>query len=523
MTCRSMGRQLLLAVVVLWAACGRQGGLSISGTTPVPNQDAAAGGSAGSSVGGSMDAIGPAVVGGSTASQVGGAVAGGGSGGATTGAVGGASLGGSAGARSSMAGVTASGGSTSRGGSAAVSGGMPSGGGVPLQGGGGVAGGGNSRATTGAMGGASSGGSAGGSMGGGGTARGGTTSSGGSAGGSAGGGGTARGGMTSSGGSAGGSMGGGGTARGGTNSSTGTVGSSGGGTGGGPDGGILASGYCTGDGTKVTYLGQTVSAPATNYQSGLAFDCCMAYGVNLHTSASLGLDFQVEVVSSVGVSPGDYEVGTTSFRVRASVGTSNESAEMATNNTSGNVHMGSAPMASQAWELGLCLEVVDTSSDLLGTRIYVPSVTMMPYYQWNNRFQVYLLHDPSLTALDAAQLALDSLVLATLPLLDLSRIAYVEQATTRIGLNPGQKLGDSIHTELGHPLGLPFVVVADGVRIYLGTFTSMVSSITPAGPYIMMDDITSDGLVIQPPWTGTDPRNDPRILQVLTEAGKLVP
>ena len=318
-------------------------------------------------------------------------------------------------------------------------------------------------------------------------------------------------------------MGGGGTARGGTTSSTGTAGSSGGGTGGGPDGGILASGYCTGDSTKVTYLGQTVSAPATNYQSGLAFDCCMAYGVNLHTSASFGLDFQVEVISPVGISPGDYEVGTTSFRVRAPARTSNQSAQASANNTSGNVHMGSAPMASQAWELGLCLEVVDTSSDLLGTRIYVPSVTMMPYYQWNNRFQVYLLHDPSLTALDAAQLALDSLVLATLPLLDLSRIAYVEQATTRIGLNPGQKLGDSIHTELGHPLGLPFVVVADGVRIYLGTFTSMVSSITPAGPYIMMDDITSDGLVIQPPWTGTDPRNDPRILQVLTEAGKLVP
>lgn len=492
MTCRSMGRQLLLAVVVLWAACGRQGGLSTSGTTPVPNHDAAAGGSSGSAVGGSPG--GPAVGGGSTASGVGGAVAGGGSGGATTGAVGGASLGGSAGASSSMAGVTASGGSTSRAGSAAVSGGMPSGGGV--------AGGGNSGATTGAMGGASSGGSAGGSMGGGGTARGG---------------------MSSSGGSAGGSMGGGGTARGGTTSSAGTAGSSGGGTGGGPDGGILASGYCTGDSTKVTYLGQTVSAPATNYQSGLAFDCCMAYGVNLHTSASLGLDLQVEVISSVGVSPGDYEVGTTSFRVRASVGTSNESAEMATNNTSGNVHIGSAPLATQPWELGLCLEVVDTSSDLLGTRIYVPSVTMMPYYQWNNRFQIYLLHDPSLTALDAAQLALDSLVLATLPLLDLSRIAYVEQATTRIGLNPGQKLGDSIHTELGRPLGLPFVAVADGVRIYLGTFTSMVSSISPAGPYIMMDEITSDGLVIQPPWTGTDPRNDPRILQVLTEAGKLVP
>jgi hypothetical protein len=39
----------------------------------------------------------------------------------------------------------------------------------------------------------------------------------------------------------------------------------------------------------------------------------------------------------------------------------------------------------------------------------------------------------------------------------------------------------------------------------------------------MRDDITADGLVIQPPWTGTDPRNDARILEVLTETGKLVP
>jgi hypothetical protein len=95
--------------------------------------------------------------------------------------------------------------------------------------------------------------------------------------------------------------------------------------------------------------------------------------------------------------------------------------------------------------------------------------------------------------------------------------------TTRIGFNPGQKIGDSIRSSLGEPLGLPFVVVADDVRIYLGTFTSVISSISPAGPNLMTDDITSDELVIQPPWRGTDPRNDPRILQVLTETGRLVP
>jgi hypothetical protein len=41
--------------------------------------------------------------------------------------------------------------------------------------------------------------------------------------------------------------------------------------------------------------------------------------------------------------------------------------------------------------------------------------------------------------------------------------------------------------------------------------------------YIMTDDIKADEFVIQPPWTGTDPRNDTNILKVLTGAGKLVP
>ncbi len=426
-------------------------------------------------------------------------MASGGTNGATTGAAGGAASGGSAGASSSVGGVTARGGVTSSGGSGG--GGMSGGGSTASQAGGTVASGGAGGATTRAVAGASSGGSASGGSGGAGTVRGGATSSGGSASGGSGGAGTARGGVTSSGGSAG---------------------SSGGGAGGGPDGGIVASGYCTGDSPKVTYQGQTLSAPATNYQSGLFLDCCMSYGVNLHTSASLGFDFQVEVIAFVGLSPGDYEVVTTSFGVRAPVGTSNEAVYVTTNNTSGNVHVISAPSLTQAGELGLCLEVVAPSSDLLGTRIYVPSVAMDTYLSYK-RFQIYLLQDSSITALNAAALALDSLVLAAQPLLDLGRIAYVEQATTRIGFNPGQRIGDSIPSQLGQPLGLPFVVVADGVRIYLGTFTSIVSSIHPAGPYIMRDDITADGLVIQPPWTGTDPRNDARILEVLTETGKLVP
>jgi len=114
-------------------------------------------------------------------------------------------------------------------------------------------------------------------------------------------------------------------------------------------------------------------------------------------------------------------------------------------------------------------------------------------------------------------------VLADRPLLDLNRIAYVEKATTKIGFNPGQKIGDSLRTQLGTPLGLPFVVVADGIRIYLGTFFASLSSIGPTGPNASVEDITSDGFTLLAPWRGADPRNDDRILKALTETGKLVP
>lgn len=483
----------VLAVAFVLVGCGRQGGLRDSGTGPVHAEDVAAGGSGGNDDGGDVDGPGATAGGGSTTSQAGGGVPSGGTGGATTGAVGGASLGGSVGASSSTGaaiaggsvtsrggGAGASGGVTSRGGSAGASAAMSGGGSTAFQGGGAVASGGTSGVTTGPVGGASLGGSAGGRSRGGATTSGGATSLGGS--------------------------GGSGSGR----------------DGGVPDGGIVASGYCTGTSPKVTYLGQTVAASATNYQSSLFFGCCRAFGVNLHTSASLGLDFQVEVITPGGV-PGDYQVGTPGASVRAPVRKSNESPQPAADNASGDVRIGGVPSSIQAGEFGLCLEVDDPSSALQGTRIYVPSVTILPYSEWNKRFQIYLLQDSSIMAPNAAALALDSLVLAAQPLLDLSRIAYVEQATTRIGLNPGQKLGDSLRSQLGTPLALPFVVLADGVRVYLGTFTSQVSSIAPVGPYVSVEGITSDGFVIQPPLSGADLRNDARILKALTEAGKLVP
>jgi hypothetical protein len=166
--------------------------------------------------------------------------------------------------------------------------------------------------------------------------------------------------------------------------------------------------------------------------------------------------------------------------------------------------------------------VTHVYSDLLGTRLFVPKVKIGST-ESSKRFQLFLLKDSTLRSDGVANQRLDELVLAESALLDLYRIAYVEKATTKIGFNPGQKIGDSLRTQLGTPLGLPFVAVADGARIYLGTFYASVSSIPPAGPIAYLEDITSDGFTLRAPWSGADPRNDERILKVLTETGKLVP
>jgi hypothetical protein len=287
------------------------------------------------------------------------------------------------------------------------------------------------------------------------------------------------------------------------------------------DGGIVASGYCEGDSPKLTYQGQTVTPGVTDYQTSMVLDCCNGYGVNLHTSAWLGFNVAVELLLSVDIStPKVCEVG--SPAVRSAVCKSSDAlTPLAGSNAQGSIRVFGLDKATKTWALGLCLEVVNANSALSGTKLYVPKVTLGSFDS-GNRFQLFLLKDSKLRSDGVANLLLEELVLAEWPLLDLNRIAYVEKATSKIGFNPGQKIGDSLRTQLGTPLGLPFVVVADGVRIYLGTFYSDLSSIPPVGPVAKMEDITSDDFLLRAPWSGADPRNDERILKALTETGKLV-
>lgn len=332
------------------------------------------------------------------------------------------------------------------------------------------------------------------------------------------------GGTTSNGGSTstGGKVSTGGAVSTGGNSST-TGGSSTGGSGGtGATGGVPLADFCTGSVSKVNYQGQELQAPVTDYESALILDCCSAYGVNWRTGGVLGFDLDAEVISrlggSSGTEPGVYPLdGTAPLNV--AVHRSTETAFGAA--TRGTAELVTAFSFNAPWVLGLCLEVSDTASDLFGTRLYVPQVTIAPYAS-RSRFQIFLLSDRTILAEQAAAMPLDALPLAATPLIDLGDIAFVQSAG-EVGLNPGQHYGDSVLSALGSGYEhAPFVAVADGVRIYLGTFVN-VSQRIMAGPLIFMYRITSNAFDIEPPMNGADPRNDARIVKALTETGKFIP
>ncbi len=79
--------------------------------------------------------------------------------------------------------------------------------------------------------------------------------------------------------------------------------------------------------------------------------------------------------------------------------------------------------------------------------------------------------------------------------------------------------------------GIPFQVVVDGEPVYEGRFISLLSSRTSKEPTILLDVNTNSPtavVFIRGPYyhepqfqTGTDPRTDPRVTQVLSTLGKL--
>lgn len=287
--------------------------------------------------------------------------------------------------------------------------------------------------------------------------------------------------------------------------------------------GTLLAAFCQGDKSKVLFQGkQEVLAPATSYQSSLVMDCCMSYGVNLHTRSTLGFDIAIETIWSAGgiTAPSVITLGASTPRVSAEVRSSTDPSS-----PHGVPAEGTASVfGMNPFEVGLCLSLYKTAALFYGTFIYVPKISLWAY-QNRARFQIFLLNDSSITQRQAIEQGLGAVELTTYPVLDLSRIAYVSSSSNEIGFNPGKKIGDLVRGAVTGSIiqGVPFVIVADGERITLGTFTSSASSIGYGLPTIFVENIETDWLTFETVGGSSNPLTDPRVVAALTATGTLIP
>jgi hypothetical protein len=335
----------------------------------------------------------------------------------------------------------------------------------------------------------------------------------------------------------GGSGGSGGS--GGRGGAGGSMGDGGDRTDGGPQTDAPTDAFCTGTDNKIGLHGKTWVISATSKCLNPTASCCMDYAIRLHSQSAVGEDLEAVLRFTVGsLKAGTYSLLSQAIgpTIRSSV--RREDAGSAEPILEGTVVISGAPEDDkQAWRMGLCAQIRDPSSQWQALQIYVPGVAVAPS-SWSSRFRMWRLKDPSLRATDVASADINKLELASQPLLDLADVDFVEPESTQcalggkcswVGLNTsflsaatllaGIK-GTATSIDLG---GVPFVVETDGERIYLGAFQTAISSVGAQGPDIMVEGISDEGFAISPPPGARSPdlRNDPRIIKVLTEAGKI--
>lgn len=141
-------------------------------------------------------------------------------------------------------------------------------------------------------------------------------------------------------------------------------------------------------------------------------------------------------------------------------------------------------------------------------------------------FSIYLAEDSALRAYDHDQTDLDSLELRDEPLLteeDISAYSWKEHAFT---------LAEVSEVVFPRPgvYGIPFVIMSQNERHYLGGLWTMISSVAYVEPVIYVDAMASSrtyviewGYPAGAHGAGEDPRENPTIKEALRSAGKLLP
>lgn len=308
----------------------------------------------------------------------------------------------------------------------------------------------------------------------------------------------------------------------------------------GPDGGTLPGsdgGAFAGDGGDPFGTGGEARVlvgggvqPVATTASLVFMDCCEAMELVFHTTSALGSLAELHL-SAMGA----YPTGEVALDVdpqqpvtaNMSIGASYHGSGIS---AAGYRINGSLAIASTTWDqptdVKACLTLSGQGDPNDGVRLWASAARLMAL-SWQKRFALVLLSDPSMDAAQAAQQDLGSLALASEPVLDLYSVRYYRGGDHFLAFTLDMSM-ERLKNALGAiPLsGKPFVVVADGERIYLGAFWSPISSFSPTTPFVMMETVESRGITIEKrPLSdaGADERSDPRIAKALAESGKLAP
>jgi hypothetical protein len=308
------------------------------------------------------------------------------------------------------------------------------------------------------------------------------------------------------------------------------------------DVGSALADFCVGSQSKVLYKGKTYEAPATSKWTDPFLSCCQVYAARVHTSEVVGKDFEVVVRMQGNLdNPGVVPVRAVGDSITAMLRTDppSDNGGLADDPMmTGAIYIGGQPFGSGAWTLGACVSIDDPASAFAGTRVYVPGVPVAPQ-SWASRLRFLPFKDTRTDITSVTDKALQSFELGAEPLLDLMDIDFVDSDTKScstyggpscswVAINSWRLSGTTLASKVTNTApGTPFVVEADGERIYLGDIQSINSAWGCPVARIQFEDIRGDGFPIYAPpsssWAQPDLRHDPRIVKVLTEAGKLIP
>jgi len=138
-------------------------------------------------------------------------------------------------------------------------------------------------------------------------------------------------------------------------------------------------------------------------------------------------------------------------------------------------------------------------------------------------FAIYGLADSTITAGQAWYLMLDSITLSQSPILTGEDLVAYYWSTHSFTAHPNiDTLFSQMRRLPGKSGGVPFVVVAENSRIYLGAFWWAYSSSLPQGAYIMISSPSPYTIQFDSFSSLPDLRSDQRIYYGLKSTGILV-